>query len=77
MLNNAHLMNVETLHDHITGSNAYLLTGEIATLLSGRYIEIKMLPLSFREYSDYIRYSSFPYTVKPDKDIYKIRLLIP
>lgn len=35
---------------YITGSNAYLLSGELATLLSGRYVEIKMLPLSFREY---------------------------
>lgn len=35
---------------YITGSNAYLLSGELATLLSGRYVEINMLPLSFAEY---------------------------
>ncbi len=35
---------------YITGSTAYLLSGELATLLSGRYVEIKMLPLSFKEY---------------------------
>ncbi|MDR3265523.1 MAG: ATP-binding protein, partial [Synergistaceae bacterium] len=37
----------------ITGSNAYLLSSDFATLLSGRYVEIKMLPLSFREYLDF------------------------
>ena len=60
---------------YITGSNAYLLSGELATLLSGRYVEIKMLPLSFKEYisiypedsnlerlyADYIQNSAFPY----------------
>lgn len=60
---------------YITGSNAYLLSGELATLLSGRYVEIKMLPLSFKEYvsafpdqadlimkyRDYIQKGSFPY----------------
>lgn len=64
---------------YITGSNSKLLSGELATLLSGRYIEIKMLPLSFKEYIsytgetdiqkkyvDYITKSSFPYTLKLD-----------
>lgn len=59
---------------YITGSNAYLLSGELATLLSGRYVEINMLPLSFSEYckikgngdrekqfADYMRYGSLPY----------------
>lgn len=40
---------------YITGSNAYLLSGELATLLSGRYVELKMQPLSFLEYT-----SAFP-----------------
>ena len=38
---------------YITGSNAYLLSTELATLLSGRYVEIKMLPLSFSEFLDF------------------------
>lgn len=63
---------------YITGSNAYFMSGELATLLSGRYVELKMLPLSFKEYytaietsrltkeevyTKYITNSSFPYTV--------------
>lgn len=40
---------------YITGSNAFLLSGELATLISGRYIEVRMLPLSFAEYC-----SAFP-----------------
>lgn len=41
---------------YVTGSNAYLLSSELSTLISGRYVEIKILPLSFKEYYEY--YSS-------------------
>ncbi len=68
---------------YITGSNAYMLSGELATLLSGRYVTIDMLPLSFKEYviannesnksprehfADYLRFGSFPYLVAISKD---------
>lgn len=63
---------------YITGSNANMLSGELATLLSGRYIEISILPLSFKEYAenvdnkktlmqkynDYITYGAFPYVLE-------------
>jgi hypothetical protein len=66
---------------YITGSNAYLLSGELATLLSGRYVEIKMMPLSFKEYVSafpdehntaqlYMKYlsdSSFPGTLELER----------
>ncbi len=45
----------ENVDIYITGSNAYMLSGEIATLLSGRYVEIKMLPFSFAEYMEFKR----------------------
>lgn len=66
---------------YLTGSNAELLSSEIATLISGRYVEISMLPLSFREfvdatggednlskkYREYLETSSFPYAINLKK----------
>ncbi len=43
---------------YITGSNAYLLSSELSTYLSGRYIEIKMLPLSFKEFLKFANFES-------------------
>ncbi len=65
---------------YVTGSNAYMLSSEIATVISGRYIQIEMLPLSFKEYCtakdgventaskylDYLSSSSFPYVLELD-----------
>lgn len=42
---------------YITGSNAYLLSSEYSTYLSGRYVEVKMYPLSFKEFVDFQNYS--------------------
>lgn len=66
---------------YITGSNASLLSSELSTLLSGRYIEIKMMPLSFKEYKSafdnytndelyqkYISYGSLPYITNFDNE---------
>lgn len=65
---------------YITGSNAYVLSGELATFLSGRYIELKMLPLSFKEFISvrkednlrllYQKYlaTSFPYASQLHED---------
>lgn len=64
---------------YITGSNAYFMSGELASVLSGRYVELKMLPLSFKEFciglddltmttaqkfNRYVEYGSFPYIIK-------------
>lgn len=68
----------ENVDIYITGSNSSLLSSEIATLISGRYVEIKMLPLSFSEfveatkqsknlsqaYRQYVETSSFPYVIE-------------
>lgn len=68
---------------YITGSNAYFMSSELATLLTGRYVELKMLPLSFKEYisgtnnnksiltkyNDYIVNSSFPFTLQYNCDL--------
>ena len=65
---------------YITGSNAYMLSGELATHLSGRYVTVDMLPLSFaeyvnwtgnthdlsRKYREYLETSSFPYVTELD-----------
>lgn len=71
----------ENVDLYITGSNANLLSSELATLLSGRYIEVKMLPLSFKEYKEayedlnneelyqkYISLGSLPYTTSLDTE---------
>ena len=42
---------------YITGSNAYMLSSEFSTLLSGRYVEIRMLPLSFKEFLSFYDFS--------------------
>lgn len=70
----------ENVDIYVTGSNAYMLSGELATLLSGRYVTIDMLPLSFREYctvnsgesnrhlfQEYLKYGSFPYVAVMEK----------
>lgn len=69
---------------YITGSNAYLLSGDLATFLSGRYVEISMLPLSFSEYlalvskdrdsafADYMKYGSLPFVAAMDKTDEKV-----
>lgn len=78
----------KNVDEYITGSNAYLLSGELATLLSGRYIEFKMFPLSFKEYASYykeegdeklylkyVNNSSMPYALKLDNQEKKDKYL--
>ena len=72
----------ENVDIYITGSNAYMLSGELATLLSGRYVTIEVLPLSFAEYlssvddkynlemayRDYLKWGGFPYITQLNKN---------
>ena len=48
---------------YITGSNAYFMSGELATLLTGRYVELRMLPLSFAEYCEGLQLYRFDETL--------------
>ena len=69
---------------YITGSNACLLSGDLATLLTGRYVEVSMLPLSFAEFqectgvigekalAEYIRYGGFPYLSQMERTDEKV-----
>lgn len=69
---------------YIIGSNAYMLSGDLATLLTGRYVEIKMLPLSFREFlcitgmdaerglAEYLRDGGLPYIAVMDRTAGKV-----
>ncbi len=73
---------------YITGSNSYMLSGELATYLTGRYIQIHVLPLSFKEYisyygesdelkkyNDYVLYGGFPYLINLENSTDKITYL--
>ena len=79
----------ENVDVYITGSNSWLLSGELATLLSGRYIEIKMLPFSFAEFyasrgggdadrlfADYMANGSLPYIATMDRTKEKIDMYL-
>lgn len=73
---------------YITGSNSQMLSSELATFLSGRYVEIKMLPLSFKEFFsicdlsiddsfvEYMRYGGLPYVTTMEKDSDKVEMYL-
>lgn len=73
---------------YITGSNSYILSGELATYLTGRYVQIHILPLSFKEYlsyygesdelkkyNEYSIYGGFPYLINLDNSSEKLDYL--
>lgn len=78
----------ENIDIYITGSNAYMLSGDLATLLTGRYVEISMLPLSFKEYveiigipkeqafSEYMKTGGFPYIAVMDRTDEKVEIYL-
>ena len=78
----------ENIDIYITGSNAYMLSGDLATLLTGRYVEISMLPLSFKEYveitgipkeqafSEYMKTGGFPYITVMDRTDEKVEIYL-
>ena len=58
---------------YITGSNAYFMSGELATLLTGRYVELNVLPLSFKEFCQaYRENDNYDYTVKTLSELYNL-----
>ena len=78
----------EYLDIYITGSNSYMLSGELATYLTGRYIQIHVMPLSFKEYlsyygnsdelkkyNEYSMYGGFPYLINLDDFNQKLEYL--
>lgn len=73
---------------YITGSNSYMLSGDLATLLTGRYVEISLLPFSFKEFlevnkmereqgfTQYLKIGGMPYVAQMNQDYEKIDMYL-
>lgn len=73
---------------YITGSNSYMLSGDLATLLTGRYVEISLLPFSFKEFlevnkmekeqafTQYLKIGGMPYVAQMNQDYEKIYMYL-